>query len=247
LFGDTLYKKLSSKKTYDQEDDDGYKSELEYLKYLRDIRDTDPDLFKKIKLLPKKARSAKSEDSSNDGLITFFRKGKLKKFIHTNGLQVEEKPFFDAVNIFKCEPNEKRKNVPKEYYDYLMKNKSEFDQITLDEMDEAENSPGGMSNEKYVILRLKVKDFYECASLTDDDEDFINVLKEKYSEGIIPKNISKRIKQEIEKLTDPLKILGVLKREIPSRLLGARNIGIGSFTISKREVILSEWLEGKDN
>ena len=246
LFGDTLYKKLSSKETYDQEDDE-YKSELEYLKYLRDIRDNDTGLFETIKRLPKKARSAKSEDSSNDGLITFFRKGKLKKFIHTNGLQVEEKPFFDAVNIFKCEPNEKRKNVPKEYYDYLMKNKFEFDQITSDEMDEAEKSPGGMSNEKYVIQRLKVRDFYECSSFTDDDEEFIKVVQEKYSEGIIPKNISKRIKQEIEKIIDPLKILGVLKREIPSRLLGVRNTGIGSFTISKREVILSEWLEGKDN
>ena len=246
LFGDSLYKKLSSKETYVQEDDE-YKSELEYLKYLRDIRDNDTGLFETIKRLPKKARSAKSEDTSNSGLVTFFRKGKLKKFIHTNGLQVEEKPFFDAVNIFKCEPDERRENVPKEYYDYLMKNKIKFDQITSDEMDETKSSPGGMSNEKYVIQRLKVRDFYECSSFTDDDEEYIKVVQEKYSEGIIPKNISKRIKQEIEKIIDPLKILGVLKREIPNRLLGVRNIGIGSSIISKREVILSEWLEGKDN
>ena len=246
LFGDSLYKKLSSKETYVQEDDE-YKSELEYLKYLRDIRDNDTGLFETIKRLPKKARSAKSEDTSNSGLVTFFRKGKLKKFIHTNGLQVEEKPFFDAVNIFKCEPDERRENVPKEYYDYLMKNKIKFDQITSDEMDETKSSPGGMSNEKYVIQRLKVRDFYECSSFTDDDEEYIKVVQEKYNEGIIPKNISKRIKQEIEKIIDPLKILGVLKREIPNRLLGVRNIGIGSSIISKREVILSEWLEGKDN
>ena len=50
-----------------------------------------------------------------------------------------------------------------------------------------------MSNEKYVIQRLKVRDFYECASFTDDDEEFIKVVQEKYSEGIIPKNIHKNL------------------------------------------------------
>jgi len=259
LFGDTLYKKMSSKETYDQEDD-SYNSELEYLKYLREIRDNDPDLFVTIKRLPKKARSAKSVDNSNAGLITFFRKGKLKKFIHTKGAQVEEITFFDAVNIFKCELNEIQKQVPpKEYYDYLMKNKHKFDQITLDEVEKAEKSPGGMSNETLVIRTLKSKNFRKFKKFTEDDEEYIKVVQEKYSEGIIPKNISKRIKKGIEKTfdplektvdplektVDPLKILGVLKKEIPDRLLGVRNIGIGSFTIYKKEVILSEWLEGK--
>ena len=132
-------KKLTSKKTYEQEDED-YKSELEYLKYIRDIRDEKPDLFEKIKRLPKKARSAKKEEYEQDGLLTFFRKGKLKKFLYTDGERSEEIPFFDAVNLFHCDPDKNRERVPKEYYDFLTKNKERFDQITLEEVIEPEKS-----------------------------------------------------------------------------------------------------------
>ena len=246
LFGDTLYKKLISKKTYEQEDDD-YKSELEYLKFIRDIRDNNPKLFEKIKRLPKKARSAKSENFDNDGLITFFRKGKLKKFMFTNGEQSEEIPFFDAVNIFKCEPDMNRQLIPKGYYDFLKKNKEQFDQITSDEIEEPEKSRGGRSNEQYVIGTLKSDLIKKCTSFTDDDEEYIQVVLEKYNEGVIPKNITKRIKQKIEKEDEALKILSVLKREIPGRLLGIRHSGGSDVFISKREVILSEWLAGENN
>ena len=244
LFGDTLYKKLTSKNTYQQEDED-YKSELEFLKFIRDIRDNDPYLFEKVKRLPKKARSGKSDSYDSDGLITFFRKGKLKKFMFTDGKKAEEVPFFDAVNIFKCEPEIMRQSVPKVYYDFLKKNKDQFDQITSDEIEEPERSPGGRSNEQYVIDTLKSNEMQHYTSFTDDDEEFIQVVLEKYNEGVIPKNISKRIKQKIETEAEPLKILAVLKREIPDRLLGIRHSGGSEGFLSKREVILSEYLVGE--
>jgi len=246
LFGDTLYKKLTSKKTYDQEDGD-YKSELEYLKFIRNIRDNEPKLFEKIKRLPKKSRSAKSDNFDNDGLITFFRKGKLKKFMFSDGEQSEEIPFFDAVNIFKCEPDESRQATPKEYYDFLKKNKEQFDHITSDEIAEPDKGPGGRSNEQYVIGTLKSDLIRKCTSFTDDDEEFIQVVLEKYNEGVIPKNITKRIKQKIETEGEALKILAILKREIPGRLLGIRHTGTSVAFMSKREVILSEWLSGDSN
>ena len=245
LFGDTLYKKLTSKKTYEQEED-VFKNELEYLSFIRDIRDNNPKLFEKIKRLPKKARSAKSDNFDNDGLITFFRKGKLKKFMFSDGEQSEEIPFFDAVNIFKCDPDVDRKSIPKEYYELLKKNKEQFDQITSDEIEEPGKSRGGRSNEQYVIGTLKSDLIKKCTSFTDDDEEFIQVILEKYNEGVIPKNITKRIKQKIEKEDEALKILSVLKREIPGRLLGIRHTGGSEGFISKREVILSEWLAGEN-
>ena len=243
LFGDTLYKKLTSKKTYEQEDD-STKSELEYLRLIQDIRDNDPKLFEKIKRLPKKARSAKKENIENDGLITFFRKGKLKKFMFSDGERSEEIPFFDAVNIFKCESDVNRQSIPKEYYDFLKKNKEQFEHITSDEIEEGGKSHGGRSNEQYVIGTLKSDLIKRCTSFTDDDEEFIQIVLEKYNEGVIPKNITKRIKQKIEKEGEALKVLAVLKREIPGRLLGIRHSGGSEGFISKREVILSEWLAG---
>jgi len=52
-----LFDRLTSKKTLEN-DDDG-ESELKYLHVVRDIRENDPELFEKIKRLPKKARTAK--------------------------------------------------------------------------------------------------------------------------------------------------------------------------------------------
>ena len=98
LFGDSLYKKMTSKKTYEEEDED-QKSEFEYLKIIRDVRDDKPDLFKKIKALPKKAQSAKRIELDFNALITFFRKGMLKKFLFTDGKKSGEIPFFDAVDF----------------------------------------------------------------------------------------------------------------------------------------------------
>ena len=164
----------------------------------------------------------------------------------TDGEQSEEIPFFDAVNIFKCEPDVTRQSIPRKYYDFLKKNKKQFDLITSDEIAEPEKSRGGRSNEQYVIGTLKAKEFQRCTSFTDDDEEFIQVVLEKYNEGVIPKNITKRIKQKIEKEGESLKILAVLKREIPGRLLGIRHSGGSDGFISKREVILSEWLSGEN-
>jgi len=165
----------------------------------------------------------------------------------SDGEQSEEIPFFDAVHIFKCEPDVNRQSIPKEYYDFLKKNKKHFDQITSDEIEEPGKSRGGRSNEQYVIGTLKSDLIKKCTSFTDDDEEYIQVVLEKYNEGVIPKNITKRIKQKIEKEGEALKILAVLKREIPGRLLGVRHSGGSDGFISKREVILSEWLAGEYN
>src|SRR5208282_5839537 len=81
-----LFAKLTSKKTITGEDDEE-ESELEYLTEIREVRDKDPDLFTRIKRLPKKARSTKFVPAGNTAgekqfpsLLTYFRQGRLDKF-----------------------------------------------------------------------------------------------------------------------------------------------------------------------
>ena len=61
-----LFAKLTSKKTITGEDEEE-QSELEYLTEIRDVRDKHPELFARIKRLPKKARSTRQVDSGSDG------------------------------------------------------------------------------------------------------------------------------------------------------------------------------------
>jgi len=89
-----------------------------------------------------------------------------------------------------------------------------------------------------------VKEFRVFPAFTDEDDEFIKAVLEKYAEGIIPKNATKRIKQQIEKVVEPMKVLTILKKEIPVRLLAKQIQTHSDMFYAKREVILSEWLKG---
>ncbi|MGH7889838.1 MAG: C-terminal helicase domain-containing protein, partial [Thermodesulfobacteriota bacterium] len=110
LFGDALFKKLNDKTSYEGEEEAD--TESKYLKILRDIRDNSPELFEKIKRLPKKARSSRKINNDIVGalhavplLITFFRKANLKKFLLCAGEEPKELGFFEAVPFFECKPD----------------------------------------------------------------------------------------------------------------------------------------------
>ena len=98
LFGDNLVKKLGDKKTYESESESEDTTEFKYLEVIRDVRDNEPILFKRIRDLPKKSRSVLKKVVDQNELITFFRKDKLKKFIHNDGITPKELTFFQAVD-----------------------------------------------------------------------------------------------------------------------------------------------------
>ena len=245
LFGDYLYKKLNDKKSLEGEDE-GERSELEYLQKIRDLRDKDPSLFEKIKRLPKKSRSCQSlVRLKQDKVITFFRKGKLKKFCLADSEAVQEVTFFEAAELFECQPDTAKLALPREFYPLLERNKQEFDLLTSGEVYE-KSGHGSKSNENYIIKRLKGNDIKVFKGFTDDDEDFIKAVLKAFEDGIIPKNTSKRLKAELEKEINPLKVLAILKNNIPVSLLTGSN-PTQTFDHYTREVILSEYLVGKAN
>ena len=242
LFGDKLYKKLTSKESLQgEEEDDRY--ELEYLKEIRLVRDDNPQLFEKLKRLPKKARSCKAV-SNNLGLLTFFRKGLLKKFYIAEEKNSSEITFLDTVDLLKCDEKEKRHNIPKDYYEMIDLNKEKF-AIATSPVDLEGSGRRGRSNEDYVIKRLKANDIKQFQGFTDDDEDYINEVLIRLESGVIPKNTTKKLKKEMEKEVNQLKVLGMLKKNIPDNLIYGESKGM-TVKESKREVILSEYLLNKE-
>lgn len=242
LFGDFIYRRLSDKKTFQGEDEEE-RSELEYLHLLRNIRDKNTSLFEKIKRLPKKARTCREiERKKEDNLVTFFRKGKLKKFFVADSSVSREITFFEAVDLFKCDPATSKAVIPKTFYPFLDLNKAAFDHTTSDETAE-KGHPASSSNESYIIKRLKAKDLQKFSGFTEEDEDFLRSVLKAFENGIIPKNTSKRIKNELEKEIVPLKVLAILKKNVPPAILSASPAGQHSIQ-DKKEVILSEYLAG---
>lgn len=233
-----LFNTLNNKQAYTGEGEEG-DSELKYLELMRDIRDKNPDFFKKIKELPKKARSGyvKPKLDSNQ-LFTFFRIGKLKKFYQNNNGNSNEITFFDAVHNLECTPLTKRAKIPEDYYHLLQTNKARFE---LDSTfgNEPSEASGGRSNAKYIENRLKDKVFKNCKTFTDTDEEFIEGVKNMLANGTIAKRTAQDIKKELEKTIDPMDVLHILRKHI--RSVAIETIGSNK-SFQRREVILSGYL-----
>ena len=250
-----LFAKLNSKQTItgEQEEED---SELEYLTEIRKIRDENPDLFTRIKRLPKKARSTKlmlSQGSKHNlelpGLLTYFRQGRLDKFFVSTIASKDslELDFFQSVRILKPDDvNENRKEIPLHFYEMLAKNKSAFEFATSIESEEQMQSHKGNTNEVYITKRLKSNEVKKYHGFTDIEDDYITSVIKLLNDGALPKHTAKKIADKLKNEADPLKILGILKSNISPDFFNPVIAKDASQAFKPREVILSSYLlEGK--
>jgi len=218
-----LFAKWNSKKTITGEDEDE-ESELKFLTEIRSIRDKQPDLFERIKRLPKKARSTRTVSvepavQNFPALLTYFRQGKLDKFFLgvTGGQPTTELDFMTAARILKpAGPKETRQSVPREFYDLLDKNKAAFVTATTADAELAESTHRGSPNDAYIMKRLKDKAVRRCPQYTEDDEEFVGKVIRLLEEGALPKPTSKKVAAALKKPENlqPLRVLAVLRRDI---------------------------------
>ena len=235
-----LFMRLNSKEVLTGEDDED-DPELSYLIHLRDIRDTDKDLFEKIKRLPKKARTAREHDEVDTSVITFFRKGKLRKIFQNNGNTVEEVDFFRAAEILKADENTKKEKLAAEFYTYLEANKKEFDRVFIDGDEEPRHS-GGSSNETKLIKLIKA--IGKSKEFTDDDEEYLQEVLTLLRDGALPKARIKKLLKETKGEINPLKILARIRSGVDSEFFQTTYVTGAADTFGPKEVILSEYLIG---
>jgi len=246
-----LFARLISKKTITGENGEE-ESELEYLTEIREIRDKNPALFSRIKKLPKKARSTRLiQSGQNTGhtnfpsLLTYFRQGRLDKFFLANsGInQTIELDFFNAAGILKpADPAELRLTIPRDFYTLLEINRNAFEAATSAEIDDAVPKRKGSANDAYILKRLKAKEITRYHGFTDDDEAYIRQVIQLLNDGALPKPTTKTVAEALKKEAEPLKVLGILKRDIPSLFFQVTRAQYASHALSPREVILSSYL-----
>lgn len=242
-----LFNRLISKQTLEGEEG-AEESELKYLQVIRNIREKDPDLFEKIKRLPKKARAAKYSRKNSGSLITYFRRGKLQKFFLAHPKRVsEELDFITAAQQFESRPDEEKVKLPSEMYDLLDDNKEAFIIATTEEMAEPLDRRGRDSAAN--ILRILKAHIKNKQKLTEDQEHYLKKVIIQLEEGGLPRQTAKKTLKALEALkeemVDPFRILGVLQIHIPPRLLESHYAEQNPAVFGKREVILSLYLAGE--
>ncbi|MFH2023048.1 MAG: helicase-related protein [Candidatus Micrarchaeota archaeon] len=234
-----LFRRLSSRETIMGEDDRD-DPELEWLLKLRDMRDHDKKLFERIKRLPKKARTAKR--SEQKGVITFFKKGKLRKIYINDGNSINEVDFEHAVEIIKADEKDTKEKLTPEFYKYLEENKKEFEYFFMNAWGEhAESTNRGYETQ----LKKRIKALLsKPQGLTDDNEDYLQSILNLLKEGALPKPTMKNVMAKIKNEINPLKILSSLKSTIPpgSEYFQDTYAGLGGNTAGPKEIILSEML-----
>ncbi len=234
-----LFAKLSSRGLITGEDEEE-DPELKYLTLMREIRDNDPELFETIKRLPKKARTAKKYNSEwEDAVITFFRKGKLKKIFIARERGVKELDFDTAAHIMEAKRRTKREKLKENFYEYMEKNKEAFDSLLSPERGEPPKRSGASLESK---LMKKIKAIIKTPAFTDDDEYYLMKVLELLEDGAMPKPTMKKISKETKGMTDPHGILAAIRRNTPSALFRETFAETSADISGPREVILSEYL-----
>jgi len=128
-----LFYRLTSKRVLEG-DDEVEDSELKYLQVIRDIREKDPDLFEKIKHLPKKARTGKVTQASSvtqasqpeepEGIL-YFDPNAPTDIKHRNLPHWQQKgtTYFVTFRLYDSIPQEVSENIKRERKQWLEANK----------------------------------------------------------------------------------------------------------------------------
>ena len=237
-----LFNRLNSKKLLEEGGEVVEDSELKYLSEVRDIRDNDTALYEKIKRLPRKARSAKVSPDFREAVVTFFKKGKLRKIYMVDAKEAKELDFFNAAVILKSKNTDKRERLSADFYKLLAQNKEQFKLSTTEEAREFKQE-GGRSNE--ITLARTIKAIKKFSGFTDVDEEYLERVLKALEEGALPKQTTKTLVKEIKKENNPLKILFKFKQGIPQNFFAEGFADNPYYNAAPREVILSEYLIGK--
>lgn len=239
-----LYQMLNS--TENLEGEEGGATPQIYLKYIRDIRDQNTDLFVKIKNLPRKSKTGrKSWLVKDNSTISFLRKGALKKFFITDGNEIEEKPFLSAIKYIECEENEKRLSTSKNYFDHLEENKKNFE-FCFSEEREIITEKHKKTGSDAIMIKL-LKGLSKVKIFTDGEEITIKHLRKLWEDGNIPTTVTKEIVKITKTMTDPIKMYYEIVNNVPDKYLEKnRTVKKQKFITGETEVILSAYLKKGD-
>ena len=237
-----LFTRLTSRETITGEDEEE-DLELGYLTFLREIRDSDPALFKKIKQLPKKARCGRA--SGERSLVTFFRRGKLRKVFQTmvsNGEAVtREVDFLRAADLLRAEASTKRHAVGPDFYSMLAPNKAAFEDVFAVEGTIAPSRGSRGSEVKFTRILRAIR---HSPEFTDEDEEYVGSVLGLIEDGALPKATIKKVLTKIAYIKKPLPMLAAIRSGIAEEFFRP---AFGPVDISgPKEVILSGYFAGGD-
>ncbi len=232
-----LFTHINSSNVADEESDENVESELGYLKQIRKIRDEDEKLYEKLRKLPAKCRTAREKQGVSGILVTFFRRGSLRKFFKAMNNGSSEIQFGEAVKLLHAQVSDPKTALPESFYDLLQANISAFEESIRDE-DEEETEKRGSGSDKSLMKHIKA--LLSFRGLTEDDEAYLSTLFLALEEGAVNKRSINQLVTKIKEMNNPLAILSEIRNAISENYLAKVLKSEDQKKPVKREIILSE-------
>lgn len=227
-----------------EEDEEGGNPELAYLAVIRQIRDNDAVFFEKIKKLPKKAKTGRYSDSiQNDTTISFIRKGYLKTFFMADQNGSRQISFMDAIGYFKCEADEERISVGKNYFDHYDANNAAFDLSLMEENVITTGRTAVGANDQKIIRYLRAL-LTTIKTFTDEQEERIKKMIEAWENGDIPAADTKNILKSIKNVEDGVEAYYKIAEQVDEKYFEGRR-QIATKQDNEKQVILSCYMKGE--
>lgn len=218
--------------------------ELQYLAIIREVRDDNPQMFNKIKRLPKKSKTGRNSTAIHeDSTLTFIRKGALKSFYISDNRNTVALSFMDAIHYLECDSDEKKVAVGSAYYNHYQANSHSFDEALTAEKVITRKKATVRGNDITVVKALKA--ILGSGQLTDDQEDIAKRIIQAIENGDIPKNATKEIVKQIKAATNVIAAFSIIRENIDDTYLYDRK-DVVLPDEGKKEVILSCYMKKQE-
>ena len=223
-------------------DEESANPELAYLAIIRQVRDNDVSLFEKIKRLPRKAKTGRNSDKvKGEATLSFIKKGYLKTFFKTESDTTSQISFIDAVEYLKCEPDEEKISVGKNYFQHYDSNNEAFDYSLVEEEVITTARVAVAGNDQKIVRYLKA--LLSVKGFTDEQEDKIKRMIEVWENGDIPANDTKNILKSIKNIDDPIQAYYQIEGQLDDKYFEGRKV-VASKVDGEKQVILSCYMKG---
>ena len=234
-----LFKRMT---TIEEDEETGLNSELHYLRVIRDIRDKEPNLFNKIKNLPQKVKVGRTGEYTE--LLTFFRKGYVKKFYLSNETNCNEINFDSAIKMVETTKEESSQKINSKYYELLKKNKKYFENYENNsngEFDEVYQRKGKSNANALLLVMKEVLKLSNSLTLEEIDKchETIRILQDGELPPKILKEANKSLKQNVKSPSDLIAFYKEFVGMIPNTYYDTNNKSNNDESIQK-EIVLSE-------
>ena len=217
LDGNFLYEQLMQNPESEEEND--ALKEIEYLKEIKKIAEENKKLFEKIKRLPKKSRCARSQQNQAQKLISFLKRGHVRKFYlidNEKNYIPQELDFLKTAEFLKADPAEPKANFDKKFFEFLAQNKSFFEKELNYNQDNIVKSSNAEPAVK--LINILLANFKNPANFSDDEFQYLQKIQEALKQRLIPKKICSVTLSEINEnqgiLFNTPKFLNLLKNNI---------------------------------